>query len=145
MNAVSGAGNDYLNMVQLATQRNTYTQVAEAKQSGKPVDVEQLQSSNQELRENARETGVALYTQSLQKQTFETYVNASERASDSYSSNSDNDNSSDVYTFDAARVNDALQTAQKRSFGVALYENLGSQQERPELSNPSTRPVNVYV
>jgi len=72
MNTVNGTNsNTYLNLVQQATKRNTLTHVTDAKQSGQTVDVEQLQSSNQSLRDSARETGVTLYSQQLQKQAFD--------------------------------------------------------------------------
>ncbi|MCW8930506.1 MAG: hypothetical protein OQL19_09740 [Gammaproteobacteria bacterium] len=144
MNAVDGAGvSNYLSVVQQATKRNTLSQVIDAKQSGQTVDVEQLQSSNQVLRDTARETGVVLYTQQLQKQAFETYVNTSQN--NSYNTTANDDKGSDVYTFDAAQVNDNLQTVQKRALGVAYYENLSDQADRPEFHKPSTLPVNVYA
>ncbi|WP_198262904.1 hypothetical protein [sulfur-oxidizing endosymbiont of Gigantopelta aegis] len=158
MNAISGTSSDYLNLVQGATRRNTVTQVVDAKQTGKPVDVEQLQASNQQIRDSARETGVALYSQSLQKQAVETYTKASENApsyttgsdssSDSSSIYSDtySSDNSNVYTFDAAAVNNGLQTVQKRALGVALYENLSAGSgNAPTNDRPTTLPVNVYV
>ena len=149
MDAVNGSSsNTYLNLVQQATRRNTLTQVIDAKQSGNPVDVEQLQSSNQALRDTARETGVSLYSQQLQKQAVETYTNTSQNTS--YDTSSDDDkNSSDVYTFDASTVNAASQTVQKRTLAVAAYINLAQnqndQQNRSEFGNPFVQPVNVYV
>lgn len=140
MNVLGSTANTYLDMVHQATRRNTVTQVVEAKQSGSPVDVEQVQSSNQQLRNNARELGVELYSQNLKKQQFETYVNS---APDNSNSSSE-DKSSSVYTFDAAQVNDTLQMAQRRMLGVELYENMKNQSQ-PEVNNPATLPVNVYV
>ena len=150
MNVVNGSSaNTYLNLVQQATKRNTLTQVADAKQSGQPVNVEQLQASNQALRDSARETGVTLYSQQLQKQAFETYANTSQNVSYDTRSNDEND-SSEVYTLDASKVSDAAQTVQQRTLAVAAYEKLeesrgGSQANRPDFNNPSTQPVNVYV
>lgn len=149
MNTINGtSGNNHQGIVQQATKRNTLTQVADAKQSGIPVDVEQIQSSNQELRNTARETGVALYSQQLQKKTFETYANVSNNNSSTTSSD-ENKSSNDIYNFDASKVNDALQTVQRRSFAVAAYENQdknqNNQPNQPELDTPSTQPVNIFV
>ena len=152
MDAVNGTSvSDYAQMVQRASHRNTLNHVAGAHQSGEQVNVEELQASNQALRDNARETGVALHTQSLHRQAFETYANttANNSYNNSSSDSNNNDNSNDVYTFDASSVNDALQTVQRRTLGVAAYENQleneNSQPDRPEFNNPSTQPVNVYV
>jgi len=154
MNVVNGtSGQNYLDYVQQATQRNTLNHVVEAKQSATEVDTEQLQSSNQALKDNARETAAGLYSQQVQKQTFETYVNTS--VNNLYNTESDDDdNSSAVYTFDAARVNDAQQTVQQRTFAVSHYENQSQNESEnqgqnennySEFNQPSTRPVNVYV
>jgi len=133
---VGSTNNSYLNMVQQATRYNTLSTVAQARQSGATVDVEQLQTSNQQLRNDAREVGVQLYSQQLVKQQVETYSNTS---------SSNDDTSSSVYTFDAAAVNDNLQMAQKRSLGVQLYENLNTQEQPDFTTRPVTLPVNVYV
>lgn len=148
------SGSDYLNTVQRATRLNTVNAVANAKQSGQAVDKAQLQASNQQVRETARETGVALYAQNLAKQTVETYSKTSEQMNSSTANTTTTDSSSSdsngVYTFDPAAVNDALQTTQKRAMGVALYETLSEQgAQRPGFSNPGNGPVvlpvNVYV
>ncbi len=147
----STSGSDYLNMAQQATRLNTVNEVANARQSGQPVDTQQLQASNQQVKDTARETGVALYTQNLAKQTVETYTKTSEQMNSSTSTTSSSSSSSttenSVYTFDSAAVNDALQTTQKRAAGVALYENLNTQApQQPDLgNNPVVQPVNVYV
>ncbi len=129
-------------MVQQATRYNTLSTVAQARQSGATVDVEQLQTSNQQLRNDAREVGVQLYSQQLVKQQVETYSNAS---SSNNNASSNDDTTSSVYTFDAAAVNDNLQMAQKRSLGVQLYENLNTQEQPDFTTRPVTLPVNVYV
>lgn len=145
MNIINGSSQQYVDLVQQATRRNTVTQVVDAKQNGTRVDFEQVQSSNQQIRETARETGVELYSQSLTKQAFETYVNTSSNMA-SNSTNTDN-NSSNVYTFDPKEVNDTLQSAQKRAVGVALYENLeGLNKSTDEATvNSSTLNVNVFA
>jgi len=60
MNALNGV-NNYLDTVQLATMRNTLYQVTQASPAEQPLDYSQLQQSNQQLRQNSRETGVELY------------------------------------------------------------------------------------
>jgi hypothetical protein len=149
MNSVNETNvQNYLNVVQQTSKRNTLTQVADAKQSGNPVDAEQLQSSNKELRASARETSVTLFSQQLQKQAFETYANTSENNTNNTDSD-DEKNSSDVYTFDASKANDTLQTVQQRTLAVAAYENQSEGRSNtpdyPDLNKPSPQPVNVYV
>ena len=143
MNTVAGVGNNYLDMVQMATRRNTLVHVAQASQAGTPLDVALVQSSNQQLRENARETGVELYTQNLQMRAVETYTNGN--SNNASTNNNTDDSSSGIYTFDASQVNETLQMAQRRAVGVAAYENLSNQAERPDFVRPATNPVNVYV
>lgn len=139
MNSISGVGNNsYFDPVQKTTRRSTLNQIADAKQSGNPVDKEQIQSSNQDIRDSARETGVALYSQKIVKQSFETYANAS---SNNANSSADSDNTAnDGYTFDPEKVNDAVQTAQKRALGISLYEN---QENKPD--GPTPKPVDISV
>ncbi|GEM_PF-1824285 len=144
--------NTYLDLVQQATRRNTLQQVAEAQQSGQPLDVDTVKLSNQALRDSARETGVELYSQQLVKQQFETYASASANASDNSqaSSNGSSESSSSVWTYDAANVNEALQTAQQRALGVSVYERLYEAGDNVDgfdpVSRPVTRPVfDVYV
>ena len=151
MVVANASGNDYLNMVQRATRLNTVNEVANARQSGQAVDTQQLQASNQQVRDTARETGVALYSQNLAKQTVETYTKTTEQMNSSPSTTTSSSSSSTsengVYTFDSAAVNDALQTTQRRAAGVALYENLSTQASQPPApgNNPVVLPVNVYV
>ena len=136
MDSVSALGShSYVDMLQKATRRNTLQYVADARQSGQAVDVDAVRLSNQALRDSARETGVELFSQQLKKSQFETYVNASNDNS-SNTTNSDEKTGS-VSTFDARQVNDLLQTAQRRSFGVALYENLQESRENGGGFNPS--------
>ena len=86
MNDLNGV-NNYLDMVQLATMRNTLYQVTQASPAEQPLDYSQLQQSNQQLRQNARETGVELYSQVLQKQMLETYANTSENTNSTNNTN----------------------------------------------------------
>ena len=144
MDSVSALGsNNYVDMLQKATRRNTLQYVADARQSGEPVDVDSVRLSNQELRDSARETGVELYSQQLKKSQFETYVNASNNNS-SESTNSD-DNTNSVSTFDASQVNSLLQTAQRRTVGVAMYENLQESRDNAGGFNPSRPGVDLYT
>ena len=148
--------NTYLDLVQQATRRNTLQQVAEAQQSGQPLDVDAVKLSNQALRDSARETGVELYSQQLVKQQFETYASASANAADNNqasttgSSQSSSENSASVWTYDAANVNEALQTAQQRALGVSVYERMQEAGDNFDGYNPVNRPViqpvfDVYV
>ncbi len=141
MNTLNGV-NNYLDMVQLATMRNTLYQVTQASPAEQPLDYSQLQQSNQQLRQNARETGVELYSQVLQKQMLETYANTSENTN---STNNTNDSSSSVYTFDAGNVNETLEMAQQRAFGVALYEHMSTSENTEFANTPTNTPVSVYV
>ena len=144
--------NTYLDLVQQATRRNTLQHVAEAQQSGQPLDVDAVKLSNQALRDSARETGVELYSQQLVKQQFETYASASANASDNSqtSGTESSESSSSVWTYDAANVNEALQTAQQRALGVSVYERLYEARDSFDGYNPVNRPVtqpvlDVYV
>ena len=140
MNTISSAGNNYLDMVQKATKRNTLSSVSQAQQSGQPLDTEQVQQSNQQIKDTARETGVELYSLNIQKQTVETYTNANNN--NTSTDNNTDDDSSNVYTFDASSANETVQTAQQRAVGVAVYQNLSNQAEQSEFVKPS---VSTYA
>ncbi|NOQ80432.1 MAG: hypothetical protein GQ546_13660 [Gammaproteobacteria bacterium] len=141
MNTIDSNSQAYVNLVQKSVHANSLNQVAEAKQAGDPVDVEQLHQSNQFIRDTARETGVELYSQQLKKQSFETYVESSQQLNEDEEENSSNDL---VYTYNPQVVNDSLQTAQKRALGVSLYENLSQQANNNSLQADSNS-LNVYV
>ena len=150
MNPVSSTNNNYVDLVQQATRRNTLEQANDSRKSGESIDVEKTQQSNQEIKDDARETGVELYTQQLVKNSFETYAETSQN--NPYStSNDDSDDESeqpDIYTFDPQTVNDALGTAQKRTLATELYDNKGSQNQsnnptQPDFENKA--PINIYV
>ena len=144
MYSINGTGNSYVDLVQTATRRNTITQIAEAKESGTAVDVEQIQSSNQEIRDNARSVGADIYYQQTQKQALDTYINVSSQYNNNSSSEKASaESNSDIYSYDAKKVNDAMQTAQKRAFAISVYDNIGSGDGfNPK---PSVLPVSVYV
>ena len=140
----SVSNNSYLDTVMQATKRNTVSQVLDAKQSGTPVDVKEVQSSNQELQANAKDVRVELYTREVKLNTLDTYTESAQNTPD-YSNSSDDDDDYNVYTFDAGEVNDARSTAQERALKVAVYEQEG-QLERVEPNNPSAnKPVSIYV
>jgi hypothetical protein len=88
MNAVSGVNNNqnYYDLVEQATRRNTLTHVVDAALSETPIDrenlFEEVQLSNQELRDNVRELGIELYALNLQREAFETYANVSLNSND---------------------------------------------------------------
>ncbi len=142
----SVSNNSYLDTVMQATKRNTVSQVLDAKQSGTPVDVKEVQSSNQELQANAKDVRVELYTREVKLNTLNTYTEGAQKANDMYSSGNGND-SSEIESFDASNVNDARSTAQERALKVAYYENMTEDASQlPESGNSSPLGrADVYV
>ncbi len=145
VNSVSS--NNYLNTVMQATKRNTVSQVLDAKQSGTPVDVKEIQSSNQQLQANAKDVRVELYTREVKLNTLNTYTEGAQQANDMYSSGNNDNNSSEIESFNASNVNDARQTAQERALKVAYYENISeAASQLPESGNSSPLGrADVYV
>lgn len=141
MNTIDSNSQAYVNLVQKSVHANSLKQVAEAKQASEPVDTEQLQQSNQYIRDTARETGAELYSQQLQKQAFETYMESSQQLNEDEEENSNNNS---VHTYDPLAVNDSLQMAQKRALGVSLYENISEQATNRSFQADSTS-LNVYA
>ena len=146
MASVNSVGSDnYLSTVLQATKRNTLTHLADAKQSGTPVDVTEVKASNQQLREDAKEVGATLYSRNVKLQTLETYTSSAQNAPSYSNDNNSANTTSEVSSFDAAAVNDARQTAQERALKVALYENTAASGARPGGNNPSNPSVSVFV
>ena len=138
MSTISSTGNNnYLNTVMQATKRNTVSQVLDAKQSGTPVDVKEIQSSNQELQANAKDVRVELYTREVKLNTLDTYTEGTQQVNDMYSSGNDDD-SDEIESFNASNVNDARSTAQERALKVAYYENMS--EEASQLPEPGNFP-----
>ena len=131
MTTINSSAADYVGFVQKAVKRNTAIEVIEAKQSGTPVNKEEIQASNQAIKDKSADAGLAVYQAELKKNAVDTYIESSKEAKEFYSSSSndsdDGDSSSpEIYTFDAQAVNDARETVQKRAAGIAIYENIQS-------------------
>lgn len=124
MNTINSSTADYLGFTQKLVKRNTATELVNAKQSGEPVDKEKIKQSNQEIKDNSLDASLAIYQANIKKNTVDTYIRASENADNSYSSV--NQEQSEINTFDAEAVNDARSTAQKRAFGISVYEKIQS-------------------
>jgi len=136
MDVLAANNQSYWDMVHTATKRNTLVQASEAKQSGTPLNVEEVQQSNQQLKDSARETGTELYGLQLTKQAFETYARTTENQSNS--SDDSSDDKQEVYSFDSKNVNEMSAMAQQRALGTALYSNFKEQAE-------STHRVDYFV
>ena len=126
MQAINSTGADYINYTQKAIKRNTATEVIDAKQSGVAIDKEAIQESNQEIKDKAVQASVSVYQSNLQKQTVDTYTQASQQAKDMYSNDSNESSSTEINSFDAQAVNEARSTAQKRAIGISVYEQVQS-------------------
>ena len=131
MTTINSNASDYVGFVQKAVKRNTAIEVIDAKQSGTPINKEEIQASNQAIKDKSVDAGLAAYQASITKNSIDTYVQSSQEAKDFYSSGSSDSDDSDssnpeIYTFDAQAVNEARSTAQKRAAGIAVYENIQS-------------------
>lgn len=129
MTTINSGASDYIDVVQKAIKRNTMIEVIDAKQSGTPINKDDIQASNQVIKDKSVDVGIAVYQTNLQKQTLDTYVQISQESQDFYTSSSQNDNKTNeqqVNSFDAQAVNDARSTVQKRAAGIAIYENIQS-------------------
>jgi hypothetical protein len=133
MTTINSSGSDYTNIVQTALKRNTAIEVINAKQSGTSVNKEEIQLSNQEIKDKSVNAGFAIYQAKLQKNTMDTYLQSSEQAKDIYSSSSSDSSNTpstpsstnpEIYTFDAQAVNEARSTVHKRAIGISVYENV---------------------
>ena len=131
MNTINSSASDYVNVVQKAVKRNTVIEVIDAKQSGTPINKEEVQASNQAIKDKSVDAGLAVSQANMAKNSLDTYIQSSEQAKAFYSSDSTTSDSSDtnkpeVYTFDPQAVNEARSTAQKRAIGISVYENIQS-------------------
>ncbi len=153
MDSVNGVSANYGDYVQRAVKRNTLEQAADARQNGRPLDTGQLQSSNQQIRNDARETGVELYSQQMLKQSYQTYANTSTNGASGSNDGDADDNNRGVYSLNAENVNNTLQTARSRALGVAAYSRFsdgdsddGNRPSRPSNpGGPAITPVDKYV
>jgi uncharacterized protein YfaQ (DUF2300 family) len=122
MNTINSSSSDYLAFTQKLVKRNTATEILEAKQSGTPVDKDQIQQSNQEIKDKSLNASLTAYQANITKNNIDTYIQSTQNANGSNSSDDDSD--ADIYTFDAKEVNDARSTVQKRAIGISVYENM---------------------
>lgn len=122
MNTIGSSMSDYLGFTQKLVKRNTAIEIIDAKQAGEPIDKQAIQESNQEIRENSVDASLAIYQASIKKNTLDTYIQASNNAD--YSNTTDQQDSNEINSFDASAVNDARSTAQKRAIGISVYEKI---------------------
>lgn len=135
MNISGSLASSYVDVVQKKVVQNTAQQVVESRQAGQPIDKEQIQQSNQAIKQQALSTGADLYSASQQKQLAETYVQASQNAQSATANNEGNANN-EISSFDPQKVNEARNIAQRRAIGVAIYEN-------QQAANHPTTPFDV--
>jgi hypothetical protein len=131
MNAVNSSTSNYVGYVQKAVTRNTAQQVIDAKQSGTPINREDIKESNQEIKDKSVQAGLSVYQANLKKQTVDSYIQSTEKANDVYGSDSDNSTNSEINSFDAQAVNEARSTVQKRAIGILVYEQVQSTKDSP--------------
>ncbi len=124
MNSVNSTASNYVNVVQKAVTRNTAHQVIEAKESGQPINKEDIKESNQEIKEKSVQAGLAVYQANINKQTVDTYIQSTEKANDLYGSNSSEPTNNEINSFDAQAVNEARSTVHKRAIGISVYEQV---------------------
>lgn len=127
MNTINTNASDYLGFTQKLVKRNTAIQLIDAKQSGDPINKQQLQESNQAIKDKSVDAGLAIYQTNIKKNTIDTYIQASDNANNSNSSSTQGPN--EISSFDASAVNDARSTAQRRAVGISVYEQIQSIKE----------------
>lgn len=127
MNTINTNASDYLGFTQKLVKRNTAIQLIDAKQSGDPINKQQLQESNQAIKDKSVDAGLAIYQTNIKKNTIDTYIQASDNANNSNSSSTPEPN--EISSFDANAVNDARSTAQRRAVGISVYEQIQSIKE----------------
>ena len=127
MNTINTNASDYLGFTQKLVKRNTAIQLIDAKQSDDPINKQQLQESNQAIKDKSVDAGLAIYQTNIKKNTIDTYVQASDNANNSNSSSTQEPN--EISSFDASAVNDARSTAQRRAVGISVYEQIQSIKE----------------
>ncbi len=127
MNTINTNASDYLGFTQKLVKRNTAIQLIDAKQSGDPINRQQLNESNQAIKDELVDAVLAIYQTNIKKNTIDTYVQASDNANNSNSSSTQEPN--EISSFDASAVNDTRSTAQKRAVGISVYEQIQSIKE----------------
>lgn len=126
MNVVNSSTSSYVGLVIKAVTRNTTHQVIDAKQSGTPINKEDIKQSNQEIKEKSVQAGLSVYQANIKKQTVDTYIQSTEKAKDLYGSDSSNSTDTEINSFDAQAVNEARSTVHKRAIGISIYEQVQS-------------------
>jgi len=132
MNTINSSTSNYIDIVQKAVTRNTLYQVVDAKQAGTPIDKEQIKESNQAIKDKSIQAGASVYQANIKKQTVDTYIQSSEAAKDSYSSDSSSSTSTEINSFDAQAVNEARATVHKRAIGISVYEQVQSTKDEKQ-------------
>lgn len=122
--------NSAVDYTKTLVKRNTAIEIVDAKNSGNPIDKEQIQQSNQDVKDKSKDAGLAVYQAKLTKNTVDTYIQSSENAKNYYSNGDDSSNSnSEIYTFDPKAVNEAQSMVHKRAVGISVYEKIQSVKE----------------
>ncbi len=129
MTPVNSTASNYVGFVQKAVTRNTVHQVIDAKQSGAPINKEDIKESNQEIKDKSVQAGLSVYEANIKKQTVDTYIKSTEKANDLYGSDPDNSADNEINSFDAQAVNEARSTVHKRAIGISVYEQVQSTKE----------------
>jgi len=133
MNTINSTSSNYVGSVQKAVTRNTAHQVIDAKQSGTPINKEDIQASNQEIKDKSVQAGLSIYQADIKKQTIDTYIQSTEQANELYGSDPDNSTNTEINSFDAQAVNEARSTVQRRSIGISVYEQVQSTKDDSPL------------
>lgn len=122
MNTISSNTSNYLKFTQKLVKRNSASEIIDAKQSGEPIDKQQLQESNQAIKDKSVDAGLAIYHTNIQKSMLDTYIQASNNTNNSTKNKTENSN--EISSFDASAVNEARSTAQRRAVGISVYERV---------------------
>ena len=123
MITLNSGTSDLIGLTQKAVKRNTVIQVIDAKQSGTPVDKEEIKNSNQDIKDKSVQVGLAAYQVNNKKSTIDTYIQSSQSTIND-SNNSSNSSNNEINSFDPQAVNDARNVVHKRAIGIAVYENI---------------------
>lgn len=122
MNTIGSNTADYIGFTQKLIKRNTAIKVINAKQAGEPIDKQAIQQSNQEIKDKSIDAGLAIYQNSIKRKTLDTYIQTSNNAD--YSNTTDQQDSNEINSFDTSAVNEARAAAQKRAIGISIHERI---------------------
>ncbi len=129
MNVINSTSSNYVGLVQKAVTKNTVHQVIDAKQSGTPINKEEIKESNQEIKDKSIQAGISIYEANIKKQTVDIYIQSTEKANEVYGSDSSDSTDNEINSFDAQAVNEARSTVHKRAIGISVYEQVQSTKE----------------